>query len=116
MQTFDYFVFQPRYKSGYTKYFRILQTGSVHAGFNIFSFYGERALVNKLYRDVIEDSVLYDMSILVANFDKIVYTESVLQKRFFYIENYRKDLLEQWNGFKVIKIGEDKYKRVPLSE
>ncbi len=75
-----------------------------------------REILKKLYSDIIDDSVIYDINTISVVFNNINYEKGLDHDKFFFGKNYFKDFIENLNGFKVIKIGEDKYKRVPLSE
>ncbi|MEN9997875.1 MAG: hypothetical protein RI922_865 [Bacteroidota bacterium] len=70
-------------------------------------------IVNELYSNVISDSVIYDMNRIYTHLN-VYKTDLPNEKESFTLKEYLKDSLEQWNGFKVIKIGKNTYKRVAI--
>jgi len=70
------------------------------------------SIINKLYLDVIDDSIIYDCYYFKINLSfnnsKINHKYSILNRK------YLKKDLEKLNHFKVIKVGKNEYKRIKI--
>jgi hypothetical protein len=71
------------------------------------------SIANELYNSIIEDSIIYDCKELDIRFN---YRKREIDPYSIngLADDISKDTLEHWNGFKVMKIGKDKYKRVQI--
>lgn len=74
-----------------------------------------RQIVNAMYANVISDSVIFDMD-RISTILSVYKLNIVKESESFTLKYYFIDSLEQWNGFKVVKIGKDNYKRVPVKK
>lgn len=73
-----------------------------------------KKLYIELYSKVIEDSIIYDCSLYSI---KLEYGVDNMNEYNLYpnlTSSVSKEMLEKWCGFKVVKIGKDKYKRVKI--
>jgi hypothetical protein len=69
-------------------------------------------IIDELYSNVIEDSIIYDCKAFHVVFS--VQQSEIDDDRNILSQHYTKPSLEQWNGFKVVKVGSARYKRVSV--
>ncbi len=69
-------------------------------------------IAKELYSNVIEDSNLFDIENIIFTYE--LPRNNYSEIKFFPIEYFSSDTLQKWCGFKVIKVGENEYKRVKI--
>ena len=70
-------------------------------------------LANRLYKEIMEDSIIYTINQVDVTLN-CRESNRLNTRNWKYTDNFHKDSLEKWNGFKVIKNKGGYYNRVPV--